>query len=248
MIATSLPRRGGIRTRNCEPVPPGPARDAESRHCRKIAPPVAGPPPGWPSPGRPGNRPARPAVRRGRSSRPSRRCGGICARTMRSARASGRRASRRWPPIDWGCQRPPEPGPAGAGAAPLPFPQSERAQRQCIQLSDRTHISRRLRIAHQHGIVIHSAAVIGDDCLIRHGVTIGGLGGSRAGRSAGAPRLGDRVGVGCARAASRRGTAARRAAAAAPRPACDPPSSAAPGPGRGRSDVRGLRTPGLLRA
>ena len=66
-----------------------------------------------------------------------------------------------------------------------------------IQLSDRTHIGRRLRIAHQHGIVIHSAAVIGDDCLIRHGVTIGGLGGSRAGRSAaGAPWLGNRVEVG----------------------------------------------------
>jgi serine O-acetyltransferase len=66
-----------------------------------------------------------------------------------------------------------------------------------IQLSTHTHIGRRLRIAHQHGIVISGAAVIGDDCLIRHGVTIGLLGGARAGRAAtGAPRLGDRVEVG----------------------------------------------------
>ena len=72
-------------------------------------------------------------------------------------------------------QRPTEPGPAGAGAAPLPFPQSDRAQRLRHPTLDRTHIGRRLRIAHQHGLVIHSAAVIGDDCLIRHGVTIGGL-------------------------------------------------------------------------
>ena len=66
-----------------------------------------------------------------------------------------------------------------------------------IQLSAHTRIGRRLRIAHQHGIVISGAAVIGDDCLIRHGVTIGLLGGARTGRSAtGAPRLGDRVEVG----------------------------------------------------
>jgi serine O-acetyltransferase len=66
-----------------------------------------------------------------------------------------------------------------------------------IQLSTSTRIGRRLRIAHQHGIVISGSAVIGDDCLIRHGVTIGLLGGARAGRSAaGAPQLGDRVEVG----------------------------------------------------
>jgi len=59
-----------------------------------------------------------------------------------------------------------------------------------IQLSRKTRIGRRVCIAHQHGIVIHGAAIIGDDCLIRHGVTIGAV------RGAGAPRLGDRVEVG----------------------------------------------------
>ena len=59
-----------------------------------------------------------------------------------------------------------------------------------IQLSPKTGIGRRLRIAHQHGIVIHGAVVIGDDCLIRQGVTIG------LARGPGAPRLGDRVEVG----------------------------------------------------
>lgn len=68
-----------------------------------------------------------------------------------------------------------------------------------IELSDRTRIGRRLRIAHQHGIVIHGQAVIGDDCLIRQGVTLGSLGGghgSRARALPGAPQLGDRVEVG----------------------------------------------------
>lgn len=69
-----------------------------------------------------------------------------------------------------------------------------------IELSAQTRIGRRFRIAHQHGIVIHRRAVIGDDCLIRHGVTIGAFGGAaserrRAGEP-GAPRLGDRVEVG----------------------------------------------------
>lgn len=59
-----------------------------------------------------------------------------------------------------------------------------------IQISPQTRIGRRFRIVHQHGIVIHRSAVIGDDCRIRHGVTIGGA------RGPGAPRLGDRVEVG----------------------------------------------------
>jgi serine O-acetyltransferase len=68
-----------------------------------------------------------------------------------------------------------------------------------IEISERTHIGRRLRIAHQNGIVIHGLAVIGDDCLIRQGVTLGALGGGRGtGRRPppGAPRLGDRVEIG----------------------------------------------------
>lgn len=42
-----------------------------------------------------------------------------------------------------------------------------------IELYRTTNIGRRVRILHQHGIVIHRRAVIGDDCLIRQGVTIG---------------------------------------------------------------------------
>jgi len=62
-----------------------------------------------------------------------------------------------------------------------------------IELDHRTRIGRRLRIAHQHGIVIHPQAVIGDDCLIRQGVTIGAL---RKGHTGPPPVLGDRVEVG----------------------------------------------------
>jgi serine O-acetyltransferase len=54
-------------------------------------------------------------------------------------------------------------------------------------------IGRRLCIEHHGGIVVHGAAVIGDDCLIRHGVTLG-----NAGRAdpMGAPRIGNRVEIG----------------------------------------------------
>jgi serine O-acetyltransferase len=58
-----------------------------------------------------------------------------------------------------------------------------------IELDARTVVGRRLRIAHQHGIVIHGKAVIGDDCLIRQGVTIGAASNARRG----APVVGDRV-------------------------------------------------------
>lgn len=64
-----------------------------------------------------------------------------------------------------------------------------------IELHGGTHIGRRLRIAHQNGIVIHPKAVIGDDCIIRHGVTIGAVG-KGGGRGNWAPKLGDRVEVG----------------------------------------------------
>ncbi len=62
-----------------------------------------------------------------------------------------------------------------------------------MELSTRTRLGRRLKLAHQHGIVIHPRAVIGDDCLLRQGVTIGSL---RAGTRSGAPVLGDRIEVG----------------------------------------------------
>lgn len=60
-----------------------------------------------------------------------------------------------------------------------------------IELHPTASIGRRFGIVHQHGIVIHQSAVIGDDCLIRQGVTIGAGGGAGA-----PPRLGNRVKVG----------------------------------------------------
>lgn len=54
-------------------------------------------------------------------------------------------------------------------------------------------IGRRLCIEHHGCIVIHGNSVIGDDCLIRHGVTIGNSG--RA-DPFGAPTIGDRVELG----------------------------------------------------
>ena len=207
MIATSLPRRGGIRIRNSEPVPPGPARDAESRLCRKIAPPVAAPPPNCPAQGG-GEPPARSAVRRGRSSRPSRRYGGIRARPMRSQGfwAPGFQALAAY-----------RLGVNGLRNRVLRVP--ARLLYRFLSLSARNVNASNSPTApiwppsqdrpsarHRDPFRCGDRRRLPDP----HGVTIGGLGGSRAGRSAGAPRLGDRVGVGCARAASRRGTAARR--------------------------------------
>jgi serine O-acetyltransferase len=51
-------------------------------------------------------------------------------------------------------------------------------------------IGRRLSIEHHGCIVIHGAAVIGDDCLIRHGVTLGNTGSEDP---FGAPTIGNRV-------------------------------------------------------
>lgn len=42
-----------------------------------------------------------------------------------------------------------------------------------IELQRSAHIGRRFFIAHQHGIIIHSFAVFGDDCIVRQGVTLG---------------------------------------------------------------------------
>lgn len=44
---------------------------------------------------------------------------------------------------------------------------------QMIELHSSAVVGRRLRIAHQHGIVVHSMAVLGDECMIRQGVSIG---------------------------------------------------------------------------
>lgn len=65
-----------------------------------------------------------------------------------------------------------------------------------IELPHSTIIGRRLWIAHQSGIVIHPEAVIGDDCLIRQGVTIGRASNVGGGVNSRAPRLGNRVKVG----------------------------------------------------
>jgi serine O-acetyltransferase len=61
----------------------------------------------------------------------------------------------------------------------------------CIHSS--ATIGRRLTIEHHGCIVIHGASVIGDDCLIRHGVTLGNTG---RGDLLGAPCLGNRVDIG----------------------------------------------------
>jgi len=42
-----------------------------------------------------------------------------------------------------------------------------------IELEKTVQIGRRLELGHQHGIVIHAFATIGDDVLIRHNVTFG---------------------------------------------------------------------------
>jgi len=62
-----------------------------------------------------------------------------------------------------------------------------------ITIGSTARIGRRLSIEHHGGIVIHGASVLGDDCLIRHGVTLGNSGYDDP---FGAPTLGNRVQVG----------------------------------------------------
>ena len=67
-----------------------------------------------------------------------------------------------------------------------------------IELPHTARIGRRLTVGHQHGITVHGNSVIGDDCLIRQGVTLGqdrptpGV----LVENVPAPTLGDRVEVG----------------------------------------------------
>ncbi|MEE9381596.1 MAG: hypothetical protein V3V03_09330 [Hyphomonadaceae bacterium] len=63
-----------------------------------------------------------------------------------------------------------------------------------IQLHDSCFIGRRLRIAHQGAINIHRFSSIGDDCIIRLGVTLGAPGSEVTVDTA--PVLGDRVDLG----------------------------------------------------
>lgn len=44
-----------------------------------------------------------------------------------------------------------------------------------IEVDAAMTVGRRVKIVHQSAIVFHQHSVIGDDCLIRHSVTIGGL-------------------------------------------------------------------------
>ncbi|WP_245412142.1 serine O-acetyltransferase [Methylocella silvestris] len=62
-----------------------------------------------------------------------------------------------------------------------------------ITLPEYATIGRRLNIEHFGGIIIHGATVIGDDCVLRQGVT---LGNKRNDQPLDAPILGDRVEVG----------------------------------------------------
>lgn len=58
-----------------------------------------------------------------------------------------------------------------------------------IEIPVQTRIGRRLYLPHPHGVVLHARCVIGDDCMIRHNVTIGAGSDTRGGF----PTVGDRV-------------------------------------------------------
>jgi serine O-acetyltransferase len=62
-----------------------------------------------------------------------------------------------------------------------------------IELPYSARVGRRVVIEHQSGIVVHGNTTIGDDCIIRQGVT---LGNRTLDHPFDAPRLGDRVNVG----------------------------------------------------
>lgn len=62
-----------------------------------------------------------------------------------------------------------------------------------ISIGVTAKIGRRLTIEHHGCIVIHGATEIGDDCLIRHGVTTGNIGASDP---QGVPKIGNRVEIG----------------------------------------------------
>ena len=62
-----------------------------------------------------------------------------------------------------------------------------------IELPYSATVGRRVVFEHQHGIVVHGHCRIGDDCVLRQGVT---LGNKTMDRPYDAPTLGDRVNVG----------------------------------------------------
>ncbi|PID54602.1 MAG: hypothetical protein CSA58_02020 [Micrococcales bacterium] len=69
-----------------------------------------------------------------------------------------------------------------------------------IEVPHTVTLGRRVRIAHQSGIVVHPNAVIGDDVIIRQNVTLGAGSGDPATFAKQAPRIGAGVslGAGCA--------------------------------------------------
>ncbi len=62
-----------------------------------------------------------------------------------------------------------------------------------ISMPSTAIIGRRLRIEHFGGIIVHGGSVIGDDCLIRHGLTLGNRSEERPDE---APIIGDGVQIG----------------------------------------------------
>lgn len=65
-----------------------------------------------------------------------------------------------------------------------------------IELPSTVTLGRRVRIAHHSGIVVHPRAVIGDDCVLRQGATLGAGRGDPATFEKQAPKLGRGVSVG----------------------------------------------------
>ena len=66
--------------------------------------------------------------------------------------------------------------------------------RRGIELEYSDNIGEGLVLAHAWGITVNSRAVLGKDCVLFKGCTIGSI---RSGKREGWPRLGDRVVVGC---------------------------------------------------
>lgn len=60
-----------------------------------------------------------------------------------------------------------------------------------VEISRSTIIGRRLRIGHHQGVVLGSSASLGDDCLVRQGLTLGQA--NDAGRPDDQPRVGNGV-------------------------------------------------------
>jgi serine O-acetyltransferase len=65
-----------------------------------------------------------------------------------------------------------------------------------IEIPRTVRLGRRVKFAHQSGIVIHPNSWIGDDCVIRQNVSLGAAAGDAARVAGQAPRLGREVSVG----------------------------------------------------